>query len=116
MSLNTILVLTMLSILAMLWWLTRRHAVKMYRFYRPGCGWCKQSQPEWDKFKSQCWTKNISIIDINMDHATKEEQDLFDYYGGKTVPKVVRVYHNGVWSLYTGDRLAKSYMDYATEF
>ena len=98
-----------LSLLVILWLLSAMHSVKVYRFHRPGCGYCKRSQGEWDKFKSNCRFRMIQPIDINMDEATPAEKKLAENFMVKGVPNVTAVYEDGLRFTHSGSRTADAY-------
>lgn len=85
--------------------------LRVYRFYRPSCGYCVKSQPEWNKFKKICKFHMIDTVDINMSNSSLQEQALAKKYEVKSVPTVVAV-KNGRVFYYNGDRSANSYMSW----
>lgn len=76
----------------------------IYRFHRPGCGYCKKSQNDWDAFKKECSGKIIAFHDVNMDTASNSEKELFKKYEGKGVPHIVKVAWDGSYKVYSGNR------------
>jgi hypothetical protein len=99
-------------LLMILWLVMRLCSVKVYRFHRPNCGYCKSSQVEWDRFKSSCVFKMIRPIDINMDTASAEQIKLADNFSVSGVPNVVAVYDDGFRIKHTGSRTSADYHEW----
>lgn len=102
-------------VVLLLWVISSVYSVKVYRFYKPSCRYCVESEPEWKKFKDKCMFSTVSPIDIDMSKATVEQQKLFENMGGRTVPKVVAVYSNGYRSEHVGERTAEGYLRWLSE-
>jgi glutaredoxin len=99
-----------LGVLIIMWMVVDGQKTKVYRFHRPGCGYCKRSQKEWEEFKSNCMFRMISAVDINMDEANEEEQEMFAEMGGSGVPHVAMADSDGNNWVHQGDRTAEGYM------
>lgn len=89
------------------------NSVKMYRFFRPTCPHCVNSQEAWDEFKRVCWFKLITPVDVNMDSATAREMELAENFGVEGVPSVIKVSPDGHREKYDGDRTSESYLNFA---
>jgi hypothetical protein len=96
-------------LLIILWLLTMLYSIKVYRFHRPGCGYCKSSQEEWDLFKRSCMFKLIRPIEINMDNASAEQLKLSENFSVSGVPNVIAVYADGFRITHSGARTSESY-------
>lgn len=96
-------------ILIILWLMVSLYSIKVYRFYRPGCRYCQESQNEWDMFKNSCTFSIIKPIDINMDTASHTEKKLMSNFNVSSVPNVVAVYNNGMRFVHSGERSSKAY-------
>ena len=70
-------------------------SVKIYRFYRPGCGWCQRSQAGWNGFQRGCFMSKYRTKEINMDRLSPQEEALARNFEVKTVPHVVAVLPDG---------------------
>ena len=97
------------SLLLILWMFTMMYSTKVYRFHRPGCGFCKSSQAEWDRFKRSCRFRMIRPIDVNMDNASAAEHKLAENFMVKGVPNVTAVYDSGLRITHSGSRTADAY-------
>lgn len=88
------------------------HNVIVYRFYRPSCKYCVESQDEWMKFKmNEPLNLDYRIIDVNLDD--KANQKLALRYNIATVPTVVRIDQNtGEYSVHTGVRSADNFKQF----
>jgi len=84
--------------------------VVVYRFQRPSCPYCVSSQPEWNKFKRQCFFSRIKPIEINMNNASNHEKKIADNLMVKTVPHMSCVYKDGRIFKHSGERTADNYM------
>jgi hypothetical protein len=89
-------------------------STKVYRFYRPTCPACVQSQAEWDSFKSACLFKTIKPIDVNMDLPDDPNAALYKFFNVQGVPTFVKVTPNGMFVTYEGDRTAALIMAWAS--
>jgi glutaredoxin len=98
-----------LLILIIIFLLVQLYSVKVYRFYRPGCVYCKESQSAWDSFKQACLFKMIKPIDINMDTANTDDKQLANNFDVQSVPTVIAVYPSGFRVSHNGDRTADNY-------
>lgn len=101
-----------LSILLTVWFIASMHNVKVYRFYRPSCPYCVNSQDEWDKFKRKCMFSMVKPVDVNMNEATDAQKKLAENFMVKSVPHVVAVYDDGLRFTYDGSRTADAYMNW----
>lgn len=98
-------------ILAILWLVYRVASVKVYRFYRPTCPYCVESQPEWNAFKRKCMFRMVRPIDVNIETADRSTISMFHNMSDeRTVPYVAAVYPDGYRKEYRGDRTADSYL------
>jgi hypothetical protein len=108
---NTNLIIMAVITVVLVLMLMRLHSVKLYRFYRPTCPWCVKSQAEWDKFSMSCIFSTVKAIDIDLNKPGSE--DLAKLYKVTGVPKVVKVYPNGSFVEYSGDRTVEGYKQFA---
>jgi hypothetical protein len=86
----------------------RCHSIKVYRFYRPTCGFCVSSQAEWDKFSSDCLLKMVRPININLDKPGNE--NLAKSFNVTGVPTIIKVKPDGSSETYSGERTAVAIM------
>ena len=93
-----------LVILLVIYLLVRVFSTKVYRFYRPTCGYCKISQPEWDAFKRAMVYRMVSCHDINLDDNNQYNKQLAQKYAVSGVPTVIAVTASGNSILYAGER------------
>jgi hypothetical protein len=92
---------------AIAWLLFRPFNKRVYRFYRPGCPWCVDSQGEWYKFQIYCLFTTVQTVNINLD-----DPDGFHFsrlMGVKTVPTVIGEDSYGHTTVYDGKRTAAAY-------
>jgi hypothetical protein len=110
-----------LAVIVVLWLImmwSEAYSVKVYRFYRPWCGWCKKSQAEWDRFKRKCWFRMIQPVDVNLEEENpglakklgRSQAEFAKKLGVTSVPNVTAVYPDGTARKFEGDRVAESYM------
>ena len=112
-SLTEVLVVGAVIVALLLY--VRSISTKVYRFYRPGCPHCVESQAEWDSFKMACLLKTISPIDVNMDTASVEEKALYESFKLTGVPSIVKLKKDGTKDTYNGNRKADDIMAWATK-
>ena len=93
--------------------LVKSRSTKVYRFYRPTCPYCVNTQDEWNRFKRLCTYKLITPIDINMDNASEHEMRLADNFGVEGVPYIVKVLPNGYRTVHNGERSAEGLMAFS---
>ena len=93
-------------VLVVLYIFIRLHSVTVYRFYKPSCPHCVNSQAEWDNFKSKCMWKLIRPVDVNLEN--KGNQKMAAKFQVKTVPKVVKVDTKGVITEYPGNEIGRA--------
>jgi hypothetical protein len=98
--------LILLLVILLVWTNVSCRSVKVYRFYKPGCPYCVNSEDEWRRFKGQCWGKMINPIDVNVN----ENKRLSENFMVRSVPHMVAVYDDGMRFTYSGDRTAEKYM------
>jgi glutaredoxin len=96
----------------LLWWYINSNSVKVYRFYRPTCRYCVESQTEWNTFKRDMQFKMVRCIEINLDDDVNTNKEMFSSYGGRGVPYVVAVDSSGKRYVYDGPRLATAYANW----
>ena len=109
MTTNTVIaVIVVACILYFIWRNSRKHKPGIYRFYRPACRFCVESQPEWDKFKQQTKEK---LYEINLDD--DNNRSLADRYSVQMVPTVFRLYANGTLIKHEGERTVGNYTAFA---
>jgi len=90
------------------WFYMSANCIKVYRFYREGCGWCRKSKDEWQRFKSDCTTRMVKCYDVDTDDQSTDVQELYKNMGGEGVPHIVKVHPDGRRYVYDGDRSAAS--------
>lgn len=96
--------------LLLIWLILSVYSLKVYRFYRPGCGYCTAMDDEWTKLKSKCMFRTVRCVDINMDTANERERELFTNLGGSGVPHIAKVHSDGRRYIFDGERTADSMM------
>lgn len=84
-----------------------RYTVKVYRFYRPSCGYCQAMKDDWTLFKKNMWFRPVRVIDIDTTESGPWESLMQDNYHVKTVPHIVLVYPDGIRVKYDGTRSAE---------
>ena len=77
--------------------------VLVYRFFKPSCPYCVNSQDEWEKFKKLPNDKIITI-DIDTTNPTLKEKELSENFSKKTVPFYICTFADGRRYVYDGDR------------
>ena len=87
-------------------------STKVYRFYKPGCRFCQESQKEWDLFKSKCRFRGLKPIDINLEEKTPYNEALAKNFNVKSVPTIIKVSNSGEFSKYDGERTAIQILDW----
>jgi hypothetical protein len=102
-------------VLLILWLLISLYSTKVYRFYKPTCKYCVESQDEWDRFKQNCKFRLIRCIDIDTSNANGYNEMLAQNFGVKTVPAVFKVEPDGRREMYDGERQADAYMAWCTK-
>ena len=85
----------------------------IYRFTRPSCPFCVDSQSEWAKFKSQ-HLNDVITVDVNLDSNTAESKYLANTFYITTVPTVIAKDVNSKRTIYNGDRTALDYNKWVT--
>lgn len=84
--------------------------VDVYRFFKPTCPACVNSQVEWTKLKTGALLKPINFVDVDI--SVQNNRALADEMGVRTVPHVVAVNDLGQSFVYSGKRLARDYEDW----
>ena len=100
-------------VLSLLYLVFRCYSTVIYRFYRPTCPACVNSQGEWNKFKSNCMLKLIRPVDINREDGSEHSLKLAHKFKVETVPTVIKLDNEGGHSVYDGPRTADAYMVWA---
>jgi glutaredoxin len=95
--------------LAIAWMLWRPCDITVYRFYRPTCPYCVNSQAEWDKFQIYSLFSTTRTVNINLNDP--QGSYLAKVYGVETVPTVIAVV-DGYNEKYTGVRTADGYQEW----
>lgn len=90
-------------------WYVHSNSIRVYRFYRPTCYYCRESQAEWDTFKYSMMFKMVRCTEINLDDNINLNREMFSGFGGKGVPYVVAVDSSGKRYVYDGPRTATAY-------
>ena len=88
-------------------------STKVYRFYKPGCRYCQESQEEWKLFKKKCRFRGIKPIEINLEEKNAKTEDLANSFDVKSVPTIIKVASNGAISKYNGNRTATDLLDWS---
>jgi len=99
--------------LVIAWFLFRPYSIKVYRFHRPSCPYCVNSQAEWDKFQFYSMFSTTQTININLNEPQGEQ--LARQFGVKTVPTVIGVTADGYMEMYEGERTANGYQQWVNE-
>ena len=99
--------------LVIAWVLFRPYSIKVYRFHRPSCPYCVNSQAEWDKFRFYSMFSTTQTININLNEM--EGEKMARQYGVKTVPTVIGVTADGYMEKYDGERTANGYQQWVNE-
>jgi hypothetical protein len=87
-------------------------STKVYRFYKPGCRFCQESQEEWEIFKKKCRFRGLKPIDVNLEEKTAKNEELAKSFNVKSVPTIIKVSAGGIPSKYEGDRTAQNILDW----
>jgi hypothetical protein len=87
-------------------------STKVYRFYKPGCRYCQESQEQWDLFKKKCRFRGVKPIDVNLEEKNSTTEALANSYNVKSVPTIIKISNNGMVSKYNGDRTASDLLDW----
>lgn len=77
----------------------------MYRFYKPDCIYCKQSEADWNSFSSFC----LSARCINVRLDDEKNKYLVENFQVDSVPTIWKVLSNGERYKYDGDRSVSGY-------
>ena len=85
----------------------KNKVIKIYRFFRPTCMYCRKTQEDWEMFKDNC-NMMIKCIDINLDEASVNAfyASMIDNFEIQSVPTIIAVLHNGMRIKYEGSRTA----------
>ncbi len=76
--------------------------VTVYRFYKPSCPFCVNSQEEWNKFQNNPGnTMRVVAVDTSL----PQNQHIARRYSVRTVPHIVGI-RGWKRRVYTGDRTA----------
>ncbi len=110
----TIVIIYILYIIYKQWFTMVSARSTIYRFYRPGCKYCVESQPEWDRFRQIVRNDfnlymRVGIVEINLDDA-KNDQGIISSFNIPGVPYVVKVTESGKRVNYDGERTAEGYV------
>ncbi len=84
-------------------------SVKVYRFYRPDCPACVDSQDAWRALKVRCAFRLVRFHEIDMNRVDDRQKELFALLQGTTVPHVVKVHRDGRYYVYQGERTTDAY-------
>jgi hypothetical protein len=109
-SFESIIVVSAMLILLMLY--IDSISTKVYRFYKPGCRFCQESQEQWELFKKKCRFRGVKPIDVNLEERTPKNETLAKAFGVKSVPTIIKVSSSGTPSKYDGDRTAQNLLDW----
>lgn len=107
--------IVVIFVLLLVWLSVQGMCLKVYRFARPSCPYCVQSQDEWESFKRRCWFRLIKPVDINTEKISASEQQLRDYFNASSVPTIIFVQPSGYSKKYEGDRTANDILSKAEE-
>jgi len=93
----------------------KNNMIKIIRFYRPTCMYCRKTQREWNLFKQKC---NIMVecIDINLDEAKSNGfyAAMIQNFEIKSVPTIVAVLKNGMRISYEGSRSTEDLLQWSS--
>jgi thiol-disulfide isomerase/thioredoxin len=103
-------------IVILLWLFISWHSVTVYRFYRPQCPHCVNSQGEWNKFQRKCWFKPIKVVNVNLNDQNKKNKKLIKSFNVKSVPTVTLITDAGVKAQYNKKRNSDAYLDWVSSF
>jgi len=116
---NTLLysIIAVLTLMLIVWLHVKPDKiVVIYRFHRPTCRYCVQSQPAWEAFKATMKSADpentIKIKDVNLDYG-RESAKLAEKYNVKSVPTVLKVTSDRV-EKYDGPRTVEGFYSFAT--
>ena len=90
--------------------------VKVYRFFRPTCMYCRKTQEDWEMFKENC-SIMIKCVDINLDEASQNAfyAAMIDNFAIRSVPTIVAVLNNGMRVQYEGSRTVNDLMSWSNQ-
>jgi glutaredoxin len=80
-------------------------------FHRPSCPHCVNMQGEWNKFVKQANSelRGIEVKDVNIE----KDPETANKFQITSVPFIIKIKSCGKQMVYTGDRTAKSLMEFA---
>lgn len=97
-------------VLLLVWYYVEVNSIKVYRFHRPNCPFCIDSQDAWNGFVARMRWRMVKPIAINLNKTTNKEVPLVSNYGVKSVPTVVAVLPDGRSFKHTGERTVENYV------
>ena len=112
-NIEKINVLIIVLIVAMLYLFYKQRMVKIYRFFKAGCGYCTSSKDEWNKFKSLVRFELVNPIDVDNDNTSDKHAEFVNNFGVKAVPTIWKVHSDGRRYEYNGDRSAEDLYKFA---
>ena len=83
----------------------KNKVVKVYRFFRPSCVYCRKTQADWEMFKDNC-SMMIKCVDINLDEASHNGfyATMINNFDIQSVPTIIAVLKSGMRIQYEGSR------------
>jgi len=88
-------------VIILLYILWKKYGVKVYRFHRPTCPYCVQTQKAWDEFKWKSVGEFAWCCDVDV--SDKGSAELSKKFNVKSVPTIIAVKENKIYQ-YQGDR------------
>ncbi len=107
-----ITVVCIVILVMLMYYMNISNETTVYRFYRPSCRYCVESQPEWNKFKMHiCNSMNIKIVEVNLDDGGPSIS-LAKKFDVKSVPTVFKILPNGERVDHKGPRTMAGYISF----
>lgn len=106
---NRSLVLALVVAFIIMYLCFRHRSIRVYRFKRDWCHFCKKSQSEWNRFEVSCWLSRIKTIEIDLESCSASDKKLAERFGVTSVPHTIAVFDSGHTSTHSGIRTSEGY-------
>ncbi len=101
-------------LLIILFLIHRNYSKKVIWFYRPDCGYCRQMEPEWEKFQFRAKFTIFPPIEVKKININEERNfDIAQNYGVNSVPFIVKLENDGVRNIYGDERISDNIFKWA---
>jgi hypothetical protein len=101
-------------LLIILFLLHKNYSKKIIWFYRPDCSYCRQMEPEWNKFQFKAVFTMFPPIEakkVNINEV--QNYALSQNYGVNSVPFIVKLGRDGIRNTYDGERISDDIFKWA---